>query len=456
MKLRCAERGRRLNKHSGNESDQVSVDSALASVARSSESKRDGFATVATIIGLAPGLVFPFVAAVSLTVRQSDLLFFVLSLSVVMMNVVVASIEANTIATIGNLLGSCMFPSAGKLWGYTWRSLSKALPAVMITVPALFIVFSLRDPRWASSLVLVLIIGFVPVFGSVSAIFSGALIAAHRPLVPIASQGFRTLLPLVSLLVFPRMELVALALLYCSGELARTILLYFVFAKARSGLRDLGESHQVLSPHGLVTQMTATVVSQGNPIVDRWVLAGGAAGSMTSYELADKIYFALYQLVYSSLVVRRVGEWSVVRSRSPHELHRVFFRGLARIVVVTSIGVVLVGAFLAAALMSNLVPESWVEGAIWALIILPSVPLSIIMIASTRLLVVLNAQRALLKVSILGFGVNTFADVILFISMGPVGVPIASIVTRLALSSAFLLAIAKLNREEVRLIQSTS
>ena len=352
--------------------------------------RRDLATVGASVVGLSPGLLLPFAVSFLYALNDSDLMFLALSLSLVMMNVVVAAIEANTVAAYGRFLSEGTEPHFRELRHYAVRSLVRSLPVIVLGIPLIFLTYASRDGRWYEAISLTALLMAVPIMGCFTAIPSGALIAHGRAALAIATQGLRSALPLLVLLVAPGSPLLVIAAFYVVGEIIRFIVLFTVLKRIRSNARKSNLVSDPMDPRGLLWQISATGVSQANPVVDRFFLAGAGSGDITSYELADKIYFSIYQLIYSGMVLRRLGRWSTFAEGEDSHLFRQYRRDIGTLVAVAAVLVVLMSTLLIGATTANLVPLNWEEGVLWSLIILPSAPLSIIMITSMRFLVVLG------------------------------------------------------------------
>lgn len=413
---------------------------------------RDAAPLAATIVGLAPGLLLPFAIPLRFDATASDVFFLAMSLALVMTNVVVASIEANTVAYVGRSLGRGERPGWRDVRAYTRRSFELGGLAIAVAMPLLFAVFAIRDARWVDGAAIVLTLALVPIVGSATAVLAGLLIASGRSTVPIATQGLRSLVPLCALLSLSAPSLQSVAWFYLCGEVLRAAIM--MVWSWRLGLAGAQQStKRSAKPDGLALQFGATGISQGNPVVDRLVLASGEPGNITSYELADKVYFALYQVVYSGLMLRRLSGWAARNPEQPLSIYSRFRRDVWHLALITLVLSLIAMGAIAASLGTDLVPTAWEGGFTWALVLLPSTALSIVMISSMRFLVILSGQRLLFAASLVGFAVNSAADIALFALLGPIGVPVATVVTRIMMATLLLWAIARIytrDRESLR------
>src|SRR5690606_14318778 len=141
-----------------------------------------------------------------------------------MVNVVVTAIEANTIAIYGKGLAAGVALAHRELLQVAWSSFKRGLPVILLGTPALLMLYGLRDNRWFEASAFALVLMLVPVVGCLSAVASGALIASQRVVLPIGTQGLRSLVPLVTLSLWD-VSLLLLCVLYLIGECMRLLIL---------------------------------------------------------------------------------------------------------------------------------------------------------------------------------------------------------------------------------------
>lgn len=398
---------------------------------------------LASVVGLAPGLVLPFVVAFQLGSREADGLLFALSLSTVAINVVTTSLEASAVARIGPTSGGIPMYALLRVFR---RSVFASVAAAALLVPVLFGFFYLREPEWLDFVAAVAAFGLTPVFAVLGSPFAGALIARGRSASPIVTQGVRGVAALVVLLGFPEAPVVAVAVAYAAGELVRTGVLAQLWSRYSSAHKPQG-SLPSGSTQGLAAQFGAAAVAQGNATVNRLLLSGAPVGSITAYELAEKATFALYQFIYSSLVVRRFGVWSsIVEPKARSRRYRADVRNTTFL----TLGMSVVAVGLAGlGLAFDVVPESWRLGATWALVMLPSAAASIAMISAIRMLVIARRQSLLMVVSTGSLVLNAVLAIAFFAWWGAIGIPIALAANRAATAVAYYLLTKDLDVSEL-------
>ena len=65
-----------------------------------------------------------------------------------------------------------------------------------------------------------------------------------------------------------------------------------------------------LPTRGLPWQSASALTAQGGPVTDRMFLTAAPAGSLSAYEMADKLFFAATQFLNLGFLVRRLSGWS--------------------------------------------------------------------------------------------------------------------------------------------------
>ena len=118
----------------------------------------------------------------------------------------------------------------------------------------LAVAYAVRSPDRAEFLALVCAVAATPVVAAVASMLSGECVARGAPVVPIAVQAMRSLVPAVLLLVWPGAPLVAVRGRCCrSGRRRAAVVLGVACRRLRRGRR--GDEHaDDLTPYGLVAQ----------------------------------------------------------------------------------------------------------------------------------------------------------------------------------------------------------
>ncbi|MFC5338942.1 hypothetical protein [Leucobacter denitrificans] len=267
----------------------------------------------------------------------------------------------------------------------------------------------------------------VPLIGIFSATESGILIAVGDSAYSIGLQVLRTAIPAIVILVWREVPLLVLPFAFIIGELSR----YLFLVRRRSTILrryDAVQSGELLTK-GMIWQSLSAATSQGAPVIDRVFLSNAPIGSVSTYELADKLYYAALQFLNYGFLVRRVGRWSRLPQLSRVDAKKLlrkdlFFLGITA-AVLSAIGA---SALLCAMLLP--LPDLWRTSASWAIVLLLSLPASIIIMSASRLLIIARRQRLLLWFSLLTLVTNLTLNAIFFTLLGPFGIILATICTR--------------------------
>lgn len=408
---------------------------------------KDAGNSTAALAGLLPGFIFPFLLAILLAEERSDTFLLAASVSLTLVSVVGSAVEINTVVQYGRRQSASSSVHHRDQRLYVKR-ISRFVLGCTIAVSALLTsIFALgvTESRRQEFVLLCMVISLVPVIGGVAGIKSGELIARGRQSVVILSQSARMVLPIFWLIAWPQTPLVFIGCMMVAGEGLR-----FLFLSRLLGTIDrAGGSVESLSleTRGLVWQALSTATAQAGPVTDRAFLVNAGGGAITAYELADKVFFAGLQFLNLGVLVRRFAVWSRFRRIPASEGWRTLRRD-----IVTLIGVGCLLAFLGIVviiqgLQTSLIPASWREGMVWGAILLCSLPLSICSMAGARLLVIADRQSLLIRFAVGFAAINALLDFLFFLSLGPVGIPIATVLARLLAVAAYGLVLRTVLQE---------
>jgi peptidoglycan biosynthesis protein MviN/MurJ (putative lipid II flippase) len=398
--------------------------------------RKDLPTAAAAIIGSLPGFTLPFVAALVLPPDTSDLLLLAMSVAITVSVIVSSAVELTTIAEYGRVLGRDRNPAPDALRDYRRRVLLFATALTALVVPALAVAYAIGSPARAEFVVLVCAVAPAPILAAIASILSGECIARGGPTVPIAVQAMRTLLPAVLLAVWWDAPLVVVAAMLPAGEAARAVVLAVAARRLRA--QQAGAEDGALTPFGLVAQALSSGVTQLGPAVDRLFLSASGAGSVSSYEIADRLMYAAAQFVNMAFLVRRVGAWARLPTMAPGDATALLRRDGRVLGIVTA--VLTAGGALAclAGLASGLLPESWNQGFLWGAIVMLSLPAHVFNVVGTRLLVVARRQRWMLGIAAATAVLNAVLDTIFYVLLGPVGIVVATLLLRWTMAGVYL------------------
>jgi Na+-driven multidrug efflux pump len=402
--------------------------------------KRDAVTTATAMLALAPGFVLPFVLTQRLGPGRSDLILLAASVGMTLMAILGNSIEMSTVAQVGRQAGLGRRFSRSSLRRYARRLLLIVLPAVAVVGTALILLYGWHAENRSAFLPLAAMLCVLPVLGTFSSIRSGQLIALGRSATAISVQALRTAVPLVLVLCWSRAPLWVLALGYVAGEVLRLSIL--VLAARHLG-HDLVVTDDAVDHRGLLWQSASLATAQSGPATDRAFLNVGPVGSIASYEIADKIFYAGLQVVNSGFLLRRLGQWSQLVTRDPKAVRAMLRRELFVFGAIATVCSLLGIAACWLALTFAPVPDAWRTGIVWASIILLSMPMSAIGTACARLFVIGGRASLLVRFSV-GFTIaNAGLDALGFVLLGVIGIPIATVVARLGAMVCYLLVLWK-------------
>jgi hypothetical protein len=408
---------------------------------------------VAAIVGSLPGFTLPFVAALVLPAGQSDVLLLALSVGITPAIVVSSAVELTTVAEFGRLLGQARGPTAAALRSFHWRIVRFAVVLTALVVPALAVAYAIRSPDRLTFLVLACAVAVTPIVAAVASTLSGECVARGSPVVPIAVQAMRSLVPAVLLLVWPGAALVLFALMLPVGEGARAVVLSVTCRRLRR--RQQLEQSGDLTPYGLVAQSTSSGVTQLGPAVDRLYLSSATEGDITSYEMSDRLMYAASQFFTMTFIFRRVAAWAQLPAMGTERAHRLL-RADARTLGGLAVGLT-VGSVAACllALASGLLPVDWRTGFLWGSLVMLSLPAHLFNVIGTRLLVIGRKQNLMLWIAVATAVLNAALDALFYVLFGAIGIIVSTVVLRWTMAGVYLHLLrtvvpATIGREVVR------
>lgn len=401
--------------------------------------RKDLASAVAAIIGSLPGFTLPFVAAFVLSPGTSDLLLLALSIAVTQAVIVSAAVDLTAIAEYGRLFGRGVEPSPAAVRVFRWRVLRFALLVTVLVTPVLTIAYASRSPDKGEFVALVGVVAVAPLLSALASMLSGECVARGAPVIPVAVQAMRSLVPAVLLVAWPSAPLWLVAAALPIGEAVRGVILLVTCRRLRRAqMHEAQEQADVLPAHGMIAQAASSGVTQLGPAADRLFLAPAGAGYISAYEMADRLMYAAAQFFSLTFVYRRVATWARLPAMEPDGAERLLRRdartlGVA-VTVLTVAGVVACGV----ALASGLLPPNWTLGFWWGALVMLSVPAHGFNVVGTRLLVVSRNQRLMLWIAIATAVLNAALDALFYLWLGPIGIVVATVVLRWVMAGVYL------------------
>jgi hypothetical protein len=391
---------------------------------------------VAAVVGSLPGFTLPFAAALVLPAGESDLLLLALSVGITPAIVVSSAVELTTVAEFGRLLGQDREPTPAALRAFHVRIVRFAAVLTALVVPVLVVAYASRSPDRATFLTLACAVAATPVVAAMASTLSGECVARGAPVVPIAVQAMRSLVPAVLLLLWPGAPLVVFAVMLPVGEGVRAAVLGVACRRLR--LRQAREQSGDMTPYGLVAQSLASGVTQLGPAVDRVFLSSAGEGDISSYEMSDRLMYAASQFFTMTFIFRRVAAWAqlpAMGAERARQMLRADARSLGGLAIALTVGAVVVCM---AALLSGLLPSDWRTGFVWGSLVMLSLPAHLFNVVGTRLLVIGRKQHMMLWIAAATAVLNAVLDGLFYLFLGSIGIILSTVVLRWTMAGVYL------------------
>ena len=393
-----------------------------------------------TVVGLLPGFVLPFALALALSSEMSDTLLLGYAIALFFTGVVGVPVEANTLAEYGRNPLRVKGTGSSPFWRYVIRATAASGVAVLVFAPLLAWIYSAGDSGLWSVTAPMAVLSFVIAFSSA---FSAVIAGRGLTTVAVGSQSLRAGPVLLALVVVTEPGIQMLAWLLVAGELLRLAVLLAV--SMATDHRCEAPGHDEWRFRGSLWQMLSTSASQVSPALDRWFLAGsGVSGVITAYEVSDKVYYGGYRFITSGLLISRVARWGDLLACGPSAARAVVMRDL-RVIGGTGLVVAPMLAALAGGLLwSGWTPDEWDIGLQWAIVNIITLPLGVCHGLLARAIVALRKQALFIRLTAVSVTSNALLNVIWFALLGPVGIVVSSMCTRIFIFVAYLLVVTRL------------
>ena len=274
------------------------------------------FATIAAVIGYAPGFFVPIAIARFLGAdARTDAFFLALSVATLVAGAVGATTQQ---AAIPFLMEA---KREHRDIGAYIAEMSTAL-LLLAVVPTLIlsggvVLYLARERGWPAGQIgvltelLWLLVPYIA-FSVLSGIYAGTLNAEHRYNRVAISPALRSGFVLMLVVLLSGMGVVGLAAGYILGELARLTFLVVMVAKrqrvrllAWPRTEGIGEFFRTA-----VSQMLGSGVVAFLPLLDRIMASGLGAGSVSVLDYADKLWQVPVGFALSGIMVTSLGHWS--------------------------------------------------------------------------------------------------------------------------------------------------
>jgi O-antigen/teichoic acid export membrane protein len=272
---------------------------------------------------------------------------------------------------------------------------------------------------------------------------SGECVARGAPVVPVAVQAMRSLVPAMLLLAWPSAPLWLVAAALPAGEVIRGVILTISCRRLRR-VQTREAQAEVLPAHGLIAQAASSGVTQLGPAVDRLFLTSSGTGYISAYEMADRLMYAAAQFFSLTFVYRRVATWARLPTMEADRAERMLRRD-ARTLGVASAVLTVAGVLgCAAALASGLLPADWTRGFWWGALVMLSVPAHGFNVVGTRMLVVSRKQHFMVWIAIATAVLNAALDAAFYLWIGPIGIVVATVAVRWIMAGVYLVLLRRI------------
>jgi len=270
-----------------------------------------------------------------------------------------------------------------------------------------------------------------------ASVSTGALIASGDYIAPLAAQGLRTSAAACLVAFGAPAWWVPLAL--CIGEVGRLLAMEHR-AQRRSDLNGAGGGHfRAPTLGGLVAQSASMLTSNLNPVVDRLFLASGPAGGIVSYETADRLFFGVSHALNSGTILPVVRRWPRLIGQDLMSIRRTLrgdVRGLALLCCVVALVAtpLCYAGFLGT---RRLELDALNTGFLWAMLQMVSLPFTLLNTMGARLIILTRRAHWLVGIAGAALAINVIADAVFFRLLGPIGIPVATVVLRVLIGLGF-------------------
>lgn len=274
------------------------------------------YASVAAIIGYAPGFFIPIaIARVFGADATTDAFFLALAAASLIANALGATTQQAAIPFV--IEARRRGQDVGRFVGEISVALLAlaAIPTVVLNIGLLQ--YIARRAHWAGSDVSALqqfVWAFVPYIacGIFAGVYSGALNAEHRYVRVAASPALRSVTVLAALLLAPLMGVFALLAGYLGGEALRVVYLFRTLVK-RYDIRVLAwptTAGLVEFSRTALAQMLGSGLLACVPLLDRVMASQLGAGRVSILDYADRMWQVPVAFAMSGFMVTSLTHWS--------------------------------------------------------------------------------------------------------------------------------------------------
>jgi hypothetical protein len=392
----------------------------------------------AMAVGYTPSFALPFVVARVMPEASSDAVLLAITTAIATGSILSIPYENAWSAFAASRLALASPPTNHDVARGVRQAALVGAGASMTLLPifALPYFFTARVGPLTLTACLVSVLAF-PTAAAVASVSAGVLNAHGKAASNVALQGTRGIFPVLgAILVLLGAGIYVVGIFLCVGEFVRGSLLLLL---TRNTLR-VGASHPAedVSPADAETAGTGGPPSAKSilqhvvgmaalgaaPIIDQSFLAR-ELGAVTRFAMAERILTALTQVCNNLTILPRVPV--VAERMASHGMRRTVTAELRRTLAMTLAVVVSAAIPLSLYLLG---PRSTAGSgvALWALLLLVSLPANVGGILATRLVVATNQSNRIPALAATGVVLNLIGDFLGFQALGAVGILVSTIV----------------------------
>lgn len=385
-----------------------------------------GSVLLAMLLAYIPGFALPFAVAAVAAGYRSDALLLATSTAVTVSSAVSLPYEAAWASTAADARARSGSLSLNAMRHGLWQSLLISVLVTAVLMPAFSVTYFLSDQIDRGELLVSLVCTLLlPIAAGVGGLSSGILNAYGRVPTNLVLQGIRGMLALASVaFVVAGAPIWIIAIAFSVGESLRAVLATVL---ARRCL-DPSRAVQAEAPtiRAVLQHVGGLSVLGLWPIIARAFFAAAPAGTVTRFEMADRIFFAATQVCNNLLVFPRVA---VVAERMRRLTLGEVTAAELRVVLGASaaLAVLLSGLML---VLYPYLPASLQDAVPWAIALLASLPAGIGGTVASRLAVASKNAWIISVTSLIGVVVNLGGNVAGSLLLGPFGVVLSTVLCR--------------------------
>lgn len=397
--------------------------------------------------GLGPGFLLPLVLAWRMAPVESDRIIALMTMSVIGSAVITVATESYAVAELARFSEH----------GYSYRDgttavhrqmLPKSALATLLIALIVGLAFLLSGSMDIGTALWLLVVAAGVFLTCIASSYAAVLILNEQSHTPLALQGLRHVMLILAAMIIPNAG-IFLIMAYLFGEALRTIALGLITKRFVEQV-DVNQpaTHSgnfKANDDGLYRQFASNGVSQGNVLIERTAISTQQAGSLTLYDIADKVSFIFIQGAYSLEVLPKLGSWAKLAGGDTRAEAAASFNRDMRSLIIKMIAVLAPLALISGAisLFAPLSEQAARGAAFLAILLIAAIPTLQVM-AQMRFIVMLGGARYLLPVTFVSLAIMLTFGLALFSLIGVIGILLGRLFYRLVSVAMFQRYITKL------------